>query len=111
MSEKRKMGKPFSKCYVWNGRYDIGDTVLKEDVLAFVFYDTDVAILGVFVMNDILVFPLRFDGIVVQFVRLTGQNQEEKGEGTQDRKRHLLMSSSSPVRGKQGKADNRIQYR
>ncbi len=55
------MNKFFNKWYIRNRRYDIWNTVLKENVLAFILNDTDISILGVLVMNEIVVFPLRFD--------------------------------------------------
>ena len=89
---------------------DIGNAILKEYVLAFIFDHTDIAILGVLVMNEILVFPLRFDGILVQFVRLTGQNQKKKGYGARDRQGCFSISSRFPIRRKQCQAGDRIQY-
>ena len=61
MSKKRNVDEFFDEWYIRNRRYDTRNAVLKENVLAFVFYDTDIAALGVLVMNDIVVFPLRFD--------------------------------------------------
>ena len=59
MGKQRKMNELFHKWYVWNGRHDIWHTVLEEDVLTFVLDHTDIPILGILVMNDIEVLPLR----------------------------------------------------
>ena len=61
VSKERKMSEFFNKWDIWNRRDDIWNAVLKENILAFVFNDTDIAVLGVLVMDDIEVFPLRFN--------------------------------------------------
>ena len=80
------MNEFLNKRYIRNGRHSSWNTVLKVDVLSLVFYDADIAVLGVLVMDDIVVVPLRFDRIMMEFVRLTGKNQitRKKDKYTQD---------------------------
>ena len=78
MGKKRKMNKLFNEGYVRNRRYQFRNPVQKENVLSLVFYNANIAVLGILVMHDILVFPLCFDGIIVQSVRLTGNNQKTR---------------------------------
>lgn len=59
MGKKRKMNELLYKQHVGNRRDNSWDAVLKEDVLSLVFDNADVAVLGVLVMDEMVVSPLR----------------------------------------------------
>ena len=61
MGKKGKMNKLFDERYIRNRRYDAWNTVQKEDVLSLILQSRDITVLGVLVMNNILVLPLRLN--------------------------------------------------
>ena len=61
MGKQRNMNEFFYKWYVWNRSDEVGDAVMKENILTLIFSDTDIAVLGVLIVDDPLVFPLPSD--------------------------------------------------
>ena len=60
MGEKRKMDKLFNECDVRDRRYNIRNTIREESVLSFVLHNANIAVYGVLIMDNIVVFPLGF---------------------------------------------------
>ena len=73
VDQKGQMDKGLDQRHIRNWRDDGRAAVLKENELALVFENADVAVRGVLVMDDLLVLPLRLDGVAMQPSRLAGQ--------------------------------------